>query len=511
MVEHILGKNEVMGSIPIVGSYICIFLLQLLGALHILYVMSDKKDSLRDNKLHEILLSAFDKGYSKSEISGALNDVEQEFEVKASHPGIFSKRITAAQLMLFIGGIITVLGGIFLVAINWAEWNSFGRILALFIPFFMVLSIAIMLRKENKNTQSSTAFAVTSSLLFPLLLLVFFSETELLSLLSASLEGFIYAVLSTIYFAAMAYFFRSTVWSFLYAISTFVSYLFLFDYFDVEPFGPNSIYWGALILALLFFGFCYGLFKKGLVQYGRYALVVSFIVTIVSLILMLSTYPVTSLATWYLIIPAAIYFFTAAFAETESDEDLAKVLYFLGSATLFLMLVKLSFGGKLINLISDSSEFSYSIWGLSDEFAVGGSFALSGLIFLGFAVIAQYIKRFGFTILSTFLKYIEFLGLLGALGGIFIAGLGDKKVLLEFLLGGSSLLAIFFSTVRQSKIYLYTGTVFLIIFIFDLGFEYFNDTLGWPITLLVSGIISMGIGYFMGKIQKKFNAKNSME
>ena len=81
---------------------------------------------------------------------------------------------------------------------------------------------------------------------------------------------------------------------------------------------------------------------------------------------------------------------------------------------------------------------------------------------------------------------------------------GGKEPVYEPLLLFSSLGFIFGSIVNKSRQFLYLGTLFLIIYIFDIGAEYFESNVGWPITLFVAGLASMGIGFGIEKLRRKY-------
>jgi membrane-associated protease RseP (regulator of RpoE activity) len=49
--------------------------------------------------------------------------------------------------------------------------------------------------------------------------------------------------------------------------------------------------------------------------------------------------------------------------------------------------------------------------------------------------------------------------------------------------------------------------MFLIVYIFDIGGEYFSDNVGWPITLLIAGVLSMGVGFVFEQLRKRYLPK----
>lgn len=90
------------------------------------------------------------------------------------------------------------------------------------------------------------------------------------------------------------------------------------------------------------------------------------------------------------------------------------------------------------------------------------------------------------------------------LGGLFGLGLDGKKFVYETMLLLGSLGFIFFSIPIKSRTFLYVGTWFLIVYIFGIGGEYFQNQVGWSITLFIAGLLSMSIGFGMEKLRKQY-------
>ena len=126
------------------------------------------------------------------------------------------------------------------------------------------------------------------------------------------------------------------------------------------------------------------------------------------------------------------------------------------------------------------------------------------MIYLIFAYIIEKLKNIGFKEALKQRNFFNIVGPLWVLGTIFYLGLGGKKPVYETLLLLSSLSFIFGSIPRLTRQYLYIGTIFLIIYIISIGGEYFQNEVGWPITLFIAGLTSMGISIFMEKIRRKY-------
>ena len=63
---------------------------------------------------------------------------------------------------------------------------------------------------------------------------------------------------------------------------------------------------------------------------------------------------------------------------------------------------------------------------------------------------------------------------------------------------------IFWSVYAKSKAFLVFGTIFLIAYILKLTGEYFTSGFGWPLALVIAGLVIMVVGYYAVKINKQY-------
>jgi len=70
-------------------------------------------------------------------------------------------------------------------------------------------------------------------------------------------------------------------------------------------------------------------------------------------------------------------------------------------------------------------------------------------------------------------------------------------------------LTFYLSVLLKSKEILIVGTIFTFAEILKLTSEYFSGTLGWPIALIVAGLIIMGVGYFSFEVNKRLIKQHS--
>jgi len=97
---------------------------------------------------------------------------------------------------------------------------------------------------------------------------------------------------------------------------------------------------------------------------------------------------------------------------------------------------------------------------------------------------------------------LHFFGVTGFLGAAFIRALDSGFwELLYFLIvfGG-----LFLSVYLKSRIVLVMSTIFLIIHVSYITSEYFANSLGWPLALVILGLIFIGLGYASITINNKY-------
>lgn len=81
--------------------------------------------------------------------------------------------------------------------------------------------------------------------------------------------------------------------------------------------------------------------------------------------------------------------------------------------------------------------------------------------------------------------------------------LDDKMPVWETLVLVESLAVLAWSVVRQSRALLYTGAFFLLIYVINLNFEYFEDQLGLPAVLLITGLAMIAIGLGVDRVRRR--------
>jgi len=86
----------------------------------------------------------------------------------------------------------------------------------------------------------------------------------------------------------------------------------------------------------------------------------------------------------------------------------------------------------------------------------------------------------------------------------FLMGLEGPRPFWETLLLLQSLTLIGWSLIRPSRVLLYSGAFFLLVYLVDLNFEYFAGQIGLPAALLITGVAFMAVGLGVRRLHRRF-------
>jgi len=86
----------------------------------------------------------------------------------------------------------------------------------------------------------------------------------------------------------------------------------------------------------------------------------------------------------------------------------------------------------------------------------------------------------------------------------FLIGLEGPRPFWETLLLLQSLTLIGWSLIRPSRVLLYSGAFFLLVYLVDLNFEYFAGQIGLPAALLITGVAFMAVGLGVRRLHRRF-------
>ena len=82
----------------------------------------------------------------------------------------------------------------------------------------------------------------------------------------------------------------------------------------------------------------------------------------------------------------------------------------------------------------------------------------------------------------------------------------NQNVLWELLFPGLVFGVIFLSVLIKSKSFLTFGSFYLMAYILKITMEYFTESLGWPLALVLTGLALVAIGYLHFNLRKKYLA-----
>ncbi|MFC1629734.1 DUF2157 domain-containing protein [Patescibacteria group bacterium] len=416
------------------------------------YIQKSIEGGRTDEQISSALLQ---QGWSSDEIDEAITKAEEIISQKkdtANMPSapkksewnIDLKSLTVSQVLLYLGGLIMVLAGIIYVGINWQEWGSGARVFAILLPMIVLYGAGASLWFGGEYRKQSIVFIFTGSLLFPLFLSVAFDELNMFVELWNNNFGLTVSFLALGLYLLLAFIFRHPIWSFLCpATGLFVYYYFL------------------KVLGI-----------ENLLESGAMA--------------------------WAFLLPGALYLFLGYFYENMQKRDYSRYPYLLGVFTVFFSLFQLAIGGDLLKTFIGGAD-SYL-----EQSLVGWSSVIVGIIYLALAYFFEKLKNLKLNEAGRYKAFFNFVGAFTVLSAIFLLSVDGKKPFYETLLLLSSLGFIFASIPKLSKKFLYIGTLFLIVCIFNIGDEYFQNQVGWPITLFVAGLVSMGVGFGIEKLRRQY-------
>ncbi len=103
-------------------------------------------------------------------------------------------------------------------------------------------------------------------------------------------------------------------------------------------------------------------------------------------------------------------------------------------------------------------------------------------------------------------RYLYGFGILAFLGAAFALGgwSPDQNAFWEMAFPILAFGALFGSIPLKSRAFLAVGTLGLMAFIFKITSEYFSGSLGWPLALVIAGLLMIAAGYFSISIRKNY-------
>jgi len=418
----------------------------------------------------------------------------------SSNLSIDVKNMSASQILLYLGGLIVVLAGVTYLIISWSQWGSTLRIISILLPTLACYVTGAVLYFSEKHKEQGIFSLLVGAILFPIFLYIMFKELSFFEKTLNDAFNFTLYLLSFVLYLVSSYIFRFPVWSFMYHGTGL-----LVCYFALKLLGIGSIFseptmaWIFLVLGAVYILLSQYYSQIGMKDEGEHALIIGAGVTILSLVRLFAEtmFFRNEILVYYLFGLGLVYFSFGVFCEKKGKIRYSQVLYLIGLSVIFVSLLRLGFDGLFFKDLFGSANFS-------TKDLVGWSNLTVGIVYLLLAWGISKSEAFGLKHIETYKDFFNIVGPLWTLGAIFYLGLGGEKFLYESLLLLASLGFIFGSVVEQSRQFLYIGTLFLVIYIFSIGGEYFQNEAGWPVTLFVAGLASMGIGIGIERVRRKY-------
>jgi hypothetical protein len=162
-----------------------------------------------------------------------------------------------------------------------------------------------------------------------------------------------------------------------------------------------------------------------------------------------------------------------------------------------LLLFSIIFGTLLFYAVTDKLVYGSGI-DLWDYYLYRT--LLSGL---SYVLLGHYLWNIGRPQLTGTLYSFGILGFLGA--ALMLGGWSpSQNVFWELIFPLLVFGALYMSVHLRSKSFLVFGTLFLMAYILKITGEYFTEGLGWPLALVIAGLLMIAVGYMSVSLNKKY-------
>ena len=459
-------------------------------------------------------------GWSESEIAEAIVearqiiDARQEVELPEAPPKealesdqpAESKTITQqianidlSELLLYLGGMIVVVAGVTYIGIQWQYWTAIGRVAIIALPMLVCAGAGYYLRNSRKQIGPGNVFMIVAGLLLPLLLVVALSEFKIIVQRPDTL-GLVVSLTALAVYLTRASMSKEASWWVLTQAAGFCSYVFGLFHFKV-----SEIEWMPTDSWLLaYFGVGYLLFAAHRPQ-GYSLAVRSSAHTIAVMVLLVSLLSCIS----------ELFYMGDTFFDASKLFFAGFILLGLGLNFEKLNLPKLPHTGYCFGLFLivfaciwlSSIKYLWLETFASFDLDEGKHLAWGNTIIGGVLMALAFASSrlaVGKRILSLYKKYIEIIATIWLLTAIMSLGWQGHYFAYETALVVASLCFIFGGAIVRSSPYMLLGTLYLVVYIFSTGAEYFQNDVGWPVTLFVAGLASMAASLGVEHLRRRY-------
>jgi len=481
------------------------------------------------NSKEEITQALLAQNWSQIDIDAAFSHVETALAQvnnvlpappapKKSEWDIDLKSLSASQILLYLGGLIVVLAAVFFVGSFWSIWSPIARVLAIFVPTIICLMVGAVLFHHEAYKKHGIVFLTVGGILFPSFLAVMYIEMQILAMSKIGVMGLAVSLPSLALYLILGLFFTYAIWSILSQVAG----LFVYYYLVLVIGGDQSAWvWGWLLLVpgTTYLWLSWYFEKIELAVEAFYSYLIGSLIAGVSIFLLMLGSGDFGL---YLLVPlGVVYFMSGVYFEKSGVLKYSHANYVIGAGTIFFALIAMVFQGYPVahlvegvgvqpypDMSNDYSSQVYVIYKENLKMYVGWSNILIGGLYFIFAWAIGLLRNNVLKEPPRFKDAAEFLGILSVLGGIYYMGLFGSNPLYETLLLIGSLVCIFASVIQLSRKSLYLGTFFLVVYIFSITSEYFANNVGWPLSLFVAGLLSMGVSVVIERFKRAYFIKN---
>lgn len=353
-------------------------------------------------------------------------------------------RLSPADALLFLGGLIVLAGAVLLIAPSWADWNIFWRILTVVVPTAVLLFTGDHIWSNQKNSHPAFLFLLVGGLLLPVTfgVIVFELAGALdnpapLFLLTSLLTGGAYVI------AAGRY--RHLVWTTLACLATVAMFFSTVAWFEITE--PRAWLWLGVLYGIIVFG-------AGLLL------------------------------------------------EKNKKIFEARSPYFFGAGAFIIGLGSLGLSGLLLQ----ANMYDYYD-SAKQAVAQSGSIVIVGVIFLLVSLLGRYWQQQKWLEAGRYTRVWDFFGALGICLAPLLLGFDESYKNISFVALAVAI-GVMGAAVRwQQRFWFYAAAVTLVIVLIRIGAGLFSDSALWPIMLLVVGPLVMGAGYTLLKLQSRLFKK----
>lgn len=351
-------------------------------------------------------------------------------------------RVTAADMLLFVGGLIIIVAVFLLILPGWGEWAPWAHIVATVLPTIILVAAGLALWPKEEHRHAAHMFLVTGGLVFPLALGITLRE-----LAPAGFEDrhllLTAAVITTVVYGLAYRRFRRVVWILLAVLASLIGYQALLQVIGVDRWDLADPWsWGYVLYGLLAFGL--GLLVERSAQ--RYA---------------------------------------------------SRPFYFFGVAALIIALSVLGLTGHLFGSGGESAAVDRAVFSGTTTFVVG-------CLFLAFGWLTRVFRARGLGEAGAYVGIWDFVGVLGASGAWTIASGGNKSLGFALLAIVVSLGFVALAVRVQSRQYFQAASLIIAATLVKMGTDNFSRAAGWPVALMAVGLLFMAGGYGLTKFQRRF-------